>query len=57
MTSRTLILLAGAAFSAAVATAHEGHGIPGASHWHAGDTGVVLAAIAVAAALWFKLRK
>ena len=30
MTSRTLILLAGAAFSAAVATAHEGHGIPGA---------------------------
>ncbi|MEP6971371.1 MAG: hypothetical protein ABJA49_13080 [Betaproteobacteria bacterium] len=33
--------------------AHEGHGIPGANHWHASDTwGFVGIAAAFAIALW-----
>ena len=27
--------------------AHEGHGLPGLSHWHAGDVGVLLTLVAV----------
>ncbi len=39
---------------AASAFAHEGHGIPGPSHWHATDTfGLVAAVLAVAIGLWF----
>lgn len=46
------------ASSSAVATiaaqAHEGHGLPGASHWHATDTaGLLLVGGLAAIALWF----
>jgi hypothetical protein len=40
-----------------VAQAHEGHGLPGASHWHSTDViGYVLAAV-IGAALWFTRKK
>ena len=36
------------------AIAHEGHGAPGASHWHATDTvGLLLLGGLVALVLWF----
>ena len=41
--------------SAGLAHAHEGHGLPGLSHWHAGDVALVLAVIAVAG-LWLAWR-
>ena len=38
--------------------AHEGHGLPGLSHWHADDALVWLAVAAVAGAgLWLARRK
>jgi MYXO-CTERM domain-containing protein len=42
-----------------LAHGHEGHGLPGASHWHAHDVGptLLLAAVAVAALLWWRQRK
>jgi hypothetical protein len=41
----------------AAALAHEGHGLPGASHWHSTDVvGYVLAA-GIGAALWFTRKK
>ncbi len=42
-----------------VACAHEGHGLPGTSHWHASDSwGFVAAAVVAAvAALWWRSRK
>jgi hypothetical protein len=54
---KTLTMLLAAllpALLAAPAVAHEGHGLPGASHWHATDTfGLLLvAALAVAAVAW-----
>lgn len=49
-------LLALLALSAA-AHAHEGHGLPGASHWHSTDVlGYVIVA-AVAATVWLVRRK
>ncbi len=40
------------------AAAHEGHGLPGTSHWHATDTlGLLLVAVLAAGALWFSRRK
>ena len=43
---------------AGVAQAHEGHGLPGRSHWHADDAGVLLAlATAVGLGLWLFRRK
>ena len=46
---------AGALLAAAsAALAHEGHGIEGASHWHATDTfGLLLVTGAAALAWWF----
>ncbi len=44
------------ALTALNAQAHEGHGMPGVSHWHAGDTSLWLAGIAVAAGLWLARR-
>jgi uncharacterized iron-regulated membrane protein len=41
---------------ASLAQAHEGHGLPGLSHWHIGDVALVLAAVA-AAGLWLARRK
>jgi|CXWK01.1.fsa_nt_gi hypothetical protein len=41
-----------------MAQAHSGHGIPGASHWHADDTLLYVALAAVATAgLWLARRK
>jgi hypothetical protein len=48
-------LAAGAALtaSAAAAFAHEGHNMPGASHWHATDTaGIAVVALLAALAIW-----
>jgi hypothetical protein len=40
---------------AGLAQAHDGHGLPGASHWHAGDVALLLAA-AAALGLWLMQR-
>jgi hypothetical protein len=56
--TRTLLISAAAALAATAARAHEGHGLPGASHWHASDVfGLVLAVAAVAGLWWFSRRK
>jgi len=39
------------------ALAHEGHGLPGASHWHSTDTVGLLLVAGVAAAMWFTRQK
>jgi hypothetical protein len=47
-----------AACAAAPAWAHEGHGLPGASHWHATDTfGLLLVALLAGAAIAWSRRK
>ena len=52
----TLPLLALAAVHSA--HAHEGHGLPGSSHWHASDVlGFVLIAAVAAAIVWWRGRK
>ncbi|MGY0195935.1 hypothetical protein ACWA7J_12770 [Leptothrix sp. BB-4] len=52
----TALIPALIALTALQAQAHEGHGMPGVSHWHAGDTSLWLAGIAVAAGLWLARR-
>ena len=54
------LITAFAAFAAFAATAltpalaHEGHGMEGASHWHATDAvGLVVGLLAVGAMVWF----
>ncbi|MEX8494691.1 hypothetical protein [Sphaerotilus sp.] len=37
--------------------AHEGHGLPGTSHWHSTDTVGFLLVAGVAAAMWFGRKK
>ena len=50
------LLAAGA--SPLMARAHEGHGMPGASHWHATDAAAfAVAAVAVAVVLWLGRKK
>ncbi len=50
--------LAGACLAAPLALAHEGHGLPGASHWHATDTlSLLLVGAVAAAAVWWLRRK
>jgi hypothetical protein len=45
-------------FAASAAQAHEGHGLPGSSHWHASDTlGLLLVVVLAAGALWLGRRK
>ena len=40
------------------ASAHDGHGLPGSSHWHATDTlGLLLVAGLAAGAWWLNRRK
>ncbi len=40
------------------AAAHEGHGLPGAAHWHATDTlGLLLVAALAAGAWWWSGRR
>ncbi len=57
MTTKTLIGAA-AALAAWPALAHEGHGLPGASHWHASDVfGLVIAVAAIAGVWWLGRRK
>ncbi len=42
------------AWLAVGAHAHEGHGIAGASHWHATDAvGLLVLAVAVGLVVWF----
>jgi hypothetical protein len=57
MLNRTLVLLLASPFATALAWAHEGHGMPTTSHWHAGDAALMLAAVAVGALVWLKSRK
>jgi hypothetical protein len=40
-----------------LASAHEGHGLPGASHWHATDTAGLLLVLGAALALVFFSRR
>ena len=52
------LLAAAAALTATRAQAHEGHGLPGASHWHATDAlGLVLVVALAAGAWWWTRRK
>ena len=51
-------LVATALTAATAAQAHEGHGLPGTSHWHASDTlGLLLVVVLAAGALWLGRRK
>lgn len=51
------LLAASAAFTATWAQSHEGHGLPGASHWHATDVLGLVLAVAVAAGAWWWTRR
>ena len=52
------LLALGATLLPLLATAHEGHGLPGPSHWHATDTlGLLLVAVLAAGAWFFGRRK
>jgi len=42
---------------ASLAQAHEGHGLPGLSHWHADDAALLLVAVVAAAAGWWLARR
>jgi hypothetical protein len=45
-------------FITPLAHAHEGHGLPGSSHWHATDVvGLVLVLALAAGAAWWIRRK
>ncbi len=52
-TSLTTLL----ALVAAAASAHEGHGLPGTSHWHASDTLGLLLVVVLAAGAWIISRR
>ena len=57
MKHTTLILTAGL-LAVQTAQAHEGHGLPGISHWHSTDVlGFVVVAALIAGVIWFKGRK
>ena len=57
LTARAVAWMTLAGLSAP-ALAHEGHGLPGAAHWHATDVlGFVAVAALVAGVIWFKGRK
>ena len=51
------LLAACAALTATLAQAHEGHGMPGASHWHATDVVGLVLVVAVAAGAWLWIRR
>ena len=45
-------------FCASLVQAHEGHGLPGAAHWHANNALVLIALAAmVGAGLWLNRKK
>lgn len=51
-------LLLGLTAVAGTALAHEGHGLPGSTHWHATDaTGFILVAVIAGVVLWLARRK
>ena len=55
---QTSALLLGAALNHTLAMAHDGHGMPGFSHWHSTDLfGFVAVAVLVGAAMWLRGRK
>ena len=57
-TLRSLTFFATFLAVALPAWAHDGHGLPGASHWHASDTlGVLLVAALAAGAVAWSRRK
>lgn len=43
--------------ASAAAQAHEGHGLPGPSHWHASDSAGLLVLALAAGLLWWARRK
>ena len=53
---RTFVML-NLATVPALAAAHEGHGAPGAAHWHATDAWGFLALAVVLGLLWWQRRK
>ncbi len=55
-TARYALLLSGL-LPALPAAAHEGHGLPGSSHWHSGDASLYLFLAVFAAAAWLVRRK
>jgi hypothetical protein len=49
-----LLTIAGAgALAPCAVLAHAGHGLPGASHWHASDVFGLVLAVAAVAGLWW----
>ncbi|ACB33347.1 hypothetical protein Lcho_1078 [Leptothrix cholodnii SP-6] len=50
-------LLLSTLLSALPAAAHEGHGLPGISHWHSGDASLYLFLAVFAGAIWLARRK
>jgi hypothetical protein len=52
----TLAVLGFLALTAAPVLAHEGHGLPGAAHWHASDAFGFGLAVAVAGLAWLITR-
>jgi hypothetical protein len=51
-------LTAAALLAPLLASAHDGHGLPGASHWHATDTlGLLLVALLAVGAWYLGRRK
>jgi hypothetical protein len=57
-TMNKLLAATAATLTATTATAHEGHGMPGASHWHATDAlGLLLAVLLAVGALWWIRRR
>ena len=58
MNIRAPILLTTLTTLATAVHAHEGHGLGGASHWHASDTlGFVLVGLVCVAVAWYAGRK
>ena len=54
----TDLILAAGLMAVQTAHAHEGHGLPGLSHWHSTDVlGFVVVAALIAGVVWFKGRK
>jgi hypothetical protein len=57
LTTRASALAALLALLPLAASAHEGHGLPGPSHWHATDTLGLLLVVALAAGAWLLNRR
>ena len=52
MNTKYLVTLLSGAATHLGAFAHEGHGLPGSTHWHATDTLGFVALAVVAAVVW-----